>query len=90
MSSDWATATGRMINNQQRPPLASHCLDDGPEFSLVRGQRPVQDLPARPVDGDRVVVALADADEEVDVLMVLDHRKPPRIRILQFCWNVQA
>jgi len=78
---------GGLVDDQQDPSLACYGRDDGAQLGLVLGQCPVEDLLALAVDGDRVVIALADVntDEDVDEFMVFDQRKPPRICVRQIC-----
>ena len=76
-----------LIHDQQNGALAGHSLDDGTEFCLVLGQCPVKKFLAIAVDGDRVMIALADINtdknvDEFDEFMVLDQRKPPRNSVL--------
>lgn len=78
-------ADGRgLIHDEQHGPFAGDGLDDRPELLLVLGKGPVEDLLAISVDGDRVVIAFADVNayEDIDGIMVIDQRKPPRNSVL--------
>ena len=82
------SANGRgLIHDQQNGALAGHSLDDGTEVCLVLGQCLVEDFLTVAVDGNCVMIALADINtdknvDEFDEFMVLDQRKPPRNSVL--------
>ena len=66
---------GGLVHDHQDRPVGGELVEDRPQLRLVVGQRLVeQDLPG-PVQGDGVVLALADveADEDLDLMVFLDH-----------------
>ena len=67
---------GRLVHDHQHPAMGAQVREDSSQLGLVVRQRLVVQNLAAAVEGHRVMVALAyvEADEDVDLLVPLDHR----------------